>query len=496
MSNAILNIDNSHFFFTRKAESADASAITAFIDQYDGTQVAEIRFCVNCMKSSYNSKVFEPLWKGFDPQGGPDQPFLLAIADEEERRQFDNLMKCAFLLSQDGKNVYQTWIERCRTNGISPWISTRMNDVHSVENEDHPLHSSFWKDHPEFRRAPYHFTSLTDKALDFGQKAVRDHHFEFIREIAELYDMDGLELDWMRFGYHFRPGFEEEGAKLLTAFVSDVRALLDQWQTKRGHRIELSARVPSRPATALALGMDAVAWARKKLVSRLVITPFWATSETDMPIELWKQLLDGTGVRLEAGLEVLLRAYPASPLFQTNSIETVRGAAMSYLARGADDIYLFNYFDKVTCMDDLENYPVLLREIGKLETLRGKERRHVVTFADTWGVGEASGYLLPCVLGTNDCRAFRISIGEKPNGQKAYAVLGFNANDNACADSRRLWVNGTLCKEEKTFLLKNPRPDSTILAYQIENDALHNGINVIEVMGYNGTINWVEINIQ
>jgi hypothetical protein len=74
-------------------------------------------------------------------------------------------------------------------------------------------------------------------------------------------------------------------------------------------------------------------------VFSLVITPFWATIETDMPVEIWKQLLDGTDVMLAAGLEFLIRAFSDSKLFQTNSLETVRGAAISYLARGVDRIY-------------------------------------------------------------------------------------------------------------------------------------------------------------
>lgn len=48
--------------------------------------------------------------------------------------------------------------------------------------------------------------------------------------------------------------------------------------------------------------------------------------EPDIPIELWRALLDGTGVMLCAGLEVLIRPYPSAPYF-TNSLETVRGAA-------------------------------------------------------------------------------------------------------------------------------------------------------------------------
>jgi hypothetical protein len=196
----------------------------------------------------------------------------------------------------------------------------------------------------------YRFKEWPDKALDFGREDVRKRALALIREIAELYDMDGLELDWMHFGFHFRPGFEQAGAPLLTAFIREARKIQDTAEQKRGHRIQLSARVPSRPETSLGLGMDAVAWARECLIDLLVVTPFWATAETDMPIEIWKQLLWGTGTKLAAGLELLLRPYNdiiklvpnISHVNLLNSIETVRGMAWSYIHRGVDAVYLFN----------------------------------------------------------------------------------------------------------------------------------------------------------
>ena len=113
----------------------------------------------------------------------------------------------------------------------------------------------------------------------------------FVRELVSRYDMDGLELDWMRLGQHFKPGSEAEGCEILTEFVTDVRRLLDERQRELGHPIRLGVRVPSRPDTARGLGMDAVTWARQGLIDVLVPAPFLFI-EFDIPIELWKQLLE------------------------------------------------------------------------------------------------------------------------------------------------------------------------------------------------------------
>jgi len=39
-----------------------------------------------------------------------------------------------------------------------------------------------------------------------GQTAGRD---QFLHELCERYDLDGLELDWNRWVLHFRPGWAE-----------------------------------------------------------------------------------------------------------------------------------------------------------------------------------------------------------------------------------------------------------------------------------------------
>lgn len=382
-----LNEDNSHYFCSRMSQDLDVEKVESWVDQYADTQVKMLIINPNCMRTSYESGVWEPIWKGYDPDAEDDQPFFAGIKDyPEEIKGFRKWVHTAWQLNEAGIDLYAHWISRCRSKGISPWISMRMNDVHCVDNEQHPIHSTFWRENTHLRRVNHMFMGWIDRAFDYGRQEVREYHMKLIRELADRYDFDGLELDWMRFGWHFAPGNEEDGTSILNEFTADVRRLLDVEEKKRGHKINLSARVPSNPQTARALGMDAVSWARQGLIDMLIVTPFFNTIDTDMPIELWKQLLEGTGVTLAAGFEILLCPYPGysvqskgSIIAQhTNSLETTRGAAASALDRGADCIYLFNYMDMETAMDDLHNYPALLREVGSLETISEKTR-HMLT---------------------------------------------------------------------------------------------------------------------
>ena len=491
-----LNEDNSHFFGTRAGRPLTAATVDALVDQYAGTQVTHLLFSPNSMRTSYGSRVWDPIWRGYDPDGPDDQP-LLASLTPEGRTGARKWIHTAWALDQAGIDVYARWIARARKHGISPWLSMRMNDVHCVDDERCYIHSEFWREHPEFRRVPYHFTAWTDRAFDYGQEAVREYHFSLIAELSERYDFDGLELDWMRFGFHFRPGREGEGAELLTAFTERVRRLLDGWSARRGHRIRLGARVPSRPATAVGLGMDAVAWARKGLIDWLVVTPFWATAEPDMPVELWRQLFYGTGVELLAGLEVLLRPSPDSKLFQTNSLETVRGAAISLLHRGADRIYLFNYMDSETTIDQGDEYPRLLRELGDAAAMAARPRRHVLTYADTSAVGEPSACTLPAQVGVGGWRAFRLHIGPRPERGVAFAVLAFDPAGGGGGNSVSVRVNGDPCGDAERAALGKPWPAEPAWRYRIPSAALRSGYNVIELhTRAEMTVTWVELTID
>ncbi|HZP81238.1 MAG TPA: hypothetical protein VFB21_06350 [Chthonomonadaceae bacterium] len=198
-----LNEDNSHFFYTRAGQRLDAAAVDAWVDQYAGTQVRELLLCPNCMRTSYASRVWDPIWRGYDPHGPDDQP-LLASLKPDDRTGARGWIHTAWQLDQDGIDVYARWIARSREVGISPWLSMRMNDVHNVDDARCYIHSEFWRENPELRRVPYRFAEWADRAFDYGRPEVREYHLKLIRELAERYDFDGLELDWMRFGFHFR----------------------------------------------------------------------------------------------------------------------------------------------------------------------------------------------------------------------------------------------------------------------------------------------------
>jgi hypothetical protein len=478
-----LNEDPNQFFSSRADRRIDRALLEAWVDQYGGTQVRELILCTNAMRTAFASRQWTAFWDGYDPAGGDDQPLFAALPGTA-RKMYRRWIHAAWQMHQDGLDHIAIWIARARRKGLSPWVSMRMNDLHDVDNERHPLHSEFWKAHPEFRRVPYR-GEQRDKALDFARPEVRDYCFKLIEEMAGRWRFDGLELDWMRHGFHFAPGREAEGRRLLNAFMLRVRRALPG-------RVRLAVRVPSRPETALRLGLDAVEWARSGAVDFVTPTNYWRTVDTAMPVALWRQLLPGS-CTLAAGLELGLNAHPASKAaggrpFQTNSLETVRGAAAAYLEQGADRVYLFNYMDRDTAIEDLDNYPALLSECGELDTLRGKPRRHVVTYQDTWAPGEPRAYALPVQTQPGNWIAFRVLCGPAEPGRGACVRLGISAAPKGW----QVRLNGALAEPRGTEELK---PGPAVPCYRFDlREALAAGENVVEVTPASAAaIEWVEL---
>ena len=483
----LLNEDDSHFFGSRSAEQMNLEGLYAFVDQYANTAVTHLVLCPNAMKASHRSQVRDAIWEFKDGQKLPDNEFA--------KKWCDN----ARLLSERGLDPYGVWIARCREKKISPWLSMRMNDVHNVDDVDNYIHSSFWRKHPEYWRVSGG-KGWTDRALDFARPEVRAHAMAYVRELLERYDPDGLELDWMRFGYHFQPGKESPGVVILNQFMRDVRSLTREWSKKRGHPIKLGARVPTLPDAARGLGMDGVAWARGGLVDMLVPTPFWATTDFDLPMELWREQICSAAkkVVLAAGAEILVRAYPAAKPIEAD-ITSTRGFAAASRQRGADAIYLFNYMDPGPMTGGKHAYQTLLQEGLSLKSVTKNPRRHVVTYRDTVAPGMSSDVRLP-VDGFKG-GMFRIYVASKPRRADAFVVLGLAQSEEMARSKFEVTVNGRACA------LVTDLADLSLFAgvaravqHQFPPDLLRAGYNEVQIKQLPGEpqqrIVWLELRVS
>ena len=465
----VINEDDSHFFMSRPARQMSLEGLRAFVDQYAGTRVSHLFLCPNAMKTSFRSRVWDAIWELKGPQQAPADPIAKTWCEN------------ARLLSERGLDPYAVWIARCREKGIIPWLTMRMNDVHNADDIQCYIHGSFWVEHPDYWRVPGSKSGWVERAFDYGIPAVRAHHLALVRELLERYDPDGLELDWMRFGYHFKPGQEAEGGEILTRFMTEARALTREWAAKRGHPILLGARVPTHPDAAKGLGMDGVRWGREGLIDMLVPTPFWASTDFDIPMELWRERLGASAKHLvlAAGAEILLGAYPGAKQIE-NDLASARGFAAAHLFRGADQIYLFNYMDPEPMKGPPGTYRALLEKGLALDEATRSPRRHPVTYRDTVPPGVSNNAALP-VNARNGGR-FQIHIGPAPRTGRVIFMAGLAQKEGVATARFEVAINGKPCR---------PAPDDTRLdlypnavrgvCFECPLEALKDGSNQVRI---------------
>jgi hypothetical protein len=225
-------------------------------------------------------------------------------------------------------------VDRARLRGLEAFVTFRMNELHDVDFPGSPLLSEFWKRHPEYRVGGYEGWGAM--ALNYAEPEVRDYYFALLSEVCNRYDIDGLEMDFMRFPYYFPRDTVKmrEHADIMTAFVRRVRAMTEARGKERGRPLLLTARVPSTLKGCAYVGLDPAAWTREQLIDFLTVGPFLST-EVDIPVRDIKAACPG--IPVYTSIEYTLGDRPMTR-------EGTRAAAATLFAAGADGIYSFNHF--------------------------------------------------------------------------------------------------------------------------------------------------------
>ena len=256
----------------------------------------------------------------------------------------------------DGGDVVQVFIDRCRLRGQAAFLSFRMNDAHHKEFTDpkpgdKPGSSigmsvtRWYAEHPEWRIMPGSIRGA-DLVQNWAVPEVRVQKFALIRELCENYDIDGLELDFLRTYSYFRENETtvEQRCEIMTAFVAEVRALLDH-TTREGKRRFLCARVPCHLPAMDVLGLDLKALVAAGVDLVNASDHYFTTQQHDLAA-IRKQTVGATLYfelchTLWKGDKVT-KGYDVFP-FRRATPEHLKTSAHLAYARGADGISLFNF---------------------------------------------------------------------------------------------------------------------------------------------------------
>ena len=490
----LLNQDFIDFAVGRPVEKLTREELLKQIDLFEINGDCTVLLNPNGQKAGYESEVLETLWNGveFKEDGkayyrGKELTGHFKALPEKMKALYDNV-----------NDLYEVRLAYGRKKGYKMFLSMRMNDIHWICDFDNVLVSDFWREHQDCL-----ITDFNPEAawwfgcFDYAKKEVYDHHLALVKEYLTKFDPDGLELDWMRSPYYFKPGWEEQNMEILTQFMRETKKLAEECAARNGHPIELIVRLPSCPDAALRMGFDFHTWAEEKLIDRIVATSYWGVTDFDIPLEIWRMAVGGK-VKITAGLELYSRCSPFQKLDYRNDAATVFGFASSFYYRGSDDIYLFNYMDDTgmaTGMTNLEELRLVLANIGNRENVERQARRHLVTYTDlkARAIGCATPGILPLEL-NEGYKFIRLNLGGKVKNRNARLVI---ACDNGLP--AEVYCGGVLCeKTEESFTKQMSSSIKDPVVYRIPDEGLKDGDNILcfRGTGEKNNLYWCEIDLD
>jgi hypothetical protein len=275
-------------------------------------------------------------------------------------------VRCLQNLFAAGVDPLKLTIEACRRHDTLIVASYRMNA------EDWYQHtwrlSDFGREHPDYR--------IPDAGcLDPAIPAVYEQRMKIFREVADKYDIDGIEFDFRRW-YHMVSD-PQKNHVVLTRMVRETRAMLDEVARRKGrNKLLLGVRVaPSldRPADTFLYpgawhaedlensckhyGLDVQTWVRERWVDYICPTLFLGqlpglplTKEfvelakgkdigiypTLWPLASWMHEIIG----VERGVTLENKDRPALSLYKYDLCTS----ALRMYQDGADGISTFNWF--------------------------------------------------------------------------------------------------------------------------------------------------------
>jgi len=264
---------------------------------------------------------------------------------------------------KDRNDYIQALADRSREIGIQFYASFRMNDCHDSPQGWNAAdqYSQFKKAHPELLLGNAVHPAFAT-GYDFAYPESRQNKFKVIEEVVLDYDIDGIELDFLRHPAFFKPDEAYRNRHLITGLVRSVRALLNRVGEARDKPIRLAVRVPSSFAIASKLGFDVPAWIEEGLLDVV-------TAGTPRGHELGLSMSEYVEATQEKDLTLLGQIGLYHPLKQT------RATALNYWKQRVSGIYLFNWYAPLR---HEERWRESLLEIGDASLMAHQNKIYVV----------------------------------------------------------------------------------------------------------------------
>lgn len=272
-------------------------------------------------------------------------------------------------------------IKFARQNNMEVYWVQRMDDTHDASNPI--LFPDFKRKHPETLFGAIDNPPKHGKwsGVDYAHPAVRDLAYAIVAEVAENYDVDGIELDFWRHPVFFKRSAHGEDLRpedlaLMTDVIRRIRFKLDEVGRTRGKHLLLNIKYPDSVGYCRKIGLDIEQWLKEGLVDTLVPGGYFQLNPWQTSVELGKKY----DVPVWACLAENRVRDPRGNTAR-KSAAALRARAAAAWAAGVDAIEMFNHFDP---------HQSYWRELGSPDSLRDLPKTY---FVSVQGEGSARSWV-------------------------------------------------------------------------------------------------------
>jgi len=286
-------------------------------------------------------------------------------------------------------------VEACRKRNIEVFYTIRMNDIH--DNFWYEMQSQWKKDNrdkllgkPEDKQKyPASDSRHVWTWADFAQQEVRDMTVAAIKDVVDRYDVDGIDLDFLRHPAYFKETLVHKPAtrphlNMLTDMVAQIRQAILAASERKDKPILLSVRVLPTLALNRRFGFDVERWVTEGHVDLVAVgggyDPF------TMPLKDMVDRGHEWGIPVYGCLSSSgMRQQGVKDTGIGGTMECWRAVAANAWLAGVDGIMTFNLFPKLPDTDQTKRVRQIWSDMSDPRKLVGKDKLYCIeNIANLW----------------------------------------------------------------------------------------------------------------
>ncbi|MEA1951935.1 MAG: family 10 glycosylhydrolase [Planctomycetota bacterium] len=354
-------------------------------------------------------------------------------------------------LKKRGTDPLAVVIDYAHKNNIEVFWSYRMNNPEcsfatwglSRRKREHPEYIMGVK--ADFKKYPHSNPKAWYTLSDFERAEVRDHIVNIFEDVCRRYDIDGIELDFIRHPLFFRPNLdgkpvEPRHVAMMTDMLRRIRAVTERESIKRGRPILVTVRAPLSVTSCMNIGIDIRAYLEEDLMDIMI------AGQDYIQMSVASSLKDMVDLGHEYQVPVYALLVPPKPYDRyRHDNRAWWAAAMNRWYWGADGIYLFNLFP--TKPDER------FSQLGSVESLKGRDKIYAIdnpaqeNVLGTFKMVMVGPNRLPITVATKKYATARLPVGEDivantPAGKTVSTLLRLRLAGMIKGDTIKVKFNG------------------------------------------------------